>query len=76
MNYPSCSICKNIGEYSEIEYEDGGTPPDFHTSYKLLQRPKYNNDFGLLVCPECGRFYLERSWTPGGSEDALKTYYN
>lgn len=79
MNQPenkiieNCTICARIPGFLEIE--DSVFPPEFTP----LQRPNewlkntYTNEY-LLMCPWCGMYYLYRKWTPGGSEDAMRTY--
>ncbi|MBI2444385.1 MAG: hypothetical protein HYV42_04070 [Candidatus Magasanikbacteria bacterium] len=77
MTKKPCSVCSQLKDYAEIEYEADTDRPDFAAPYENLKitEPTVRNATGLIFCPECGQYYLEREWTPGGSEDALKTCY-
>jgi len=72
-------MCSSIGGGCGVENEWGSEKPDKMPSafYKLrLPNEKLKSqdpDETLLQCPQCGVYYLYHRWSPGGSEDAMKT---
>jgi hypothetical protein len=75
----NCRTCAELGGYQEIENSpDAETPSEFPKAYSGLGVPAKDlalrdPDEALLKCSQCAQFYLYRRWSPGGSEDALRT---
>ncbi|MBT6068706.1 hypothetical protein HOG48_03045 [Candidatus Peregrinibacteria bacterium] len=89
MNKKSCTICKKLGEECEVgyliplpgekgeEYKD--LPKEFYKLEKLDSdlEPYFKSQYepmDLLICHKCDNYYHYRERTPGGSEDAMRTY--
>ncbi len=78
-----CTICSSLDTDCEIvnsEYDDASqTFPQAYQNLVPLNADLANfyqhRTLRLYQCPECQNFFQYRSWTPGGSEDVLKTYY-
>jgi hypothetical protein len=89
MNKKSCTICKKLGEEFEVGYliplpgEKGEDYKDLPKEFYKLKKIDPDLDpyleskyepMDLLICPKCGNYYHYRERTPGGSEDAMRTY--
>ncbi len=74
-----CRIC---GMFKNDGWEIENTPENLYSDkfpdtfgYLTLYKDFNHIDiFQILLCPECGSFYLHTRSTPGGSYDAMKTY--
>ncbi len=69
MNNNQCSICSKLQNIGEIV--DDSFPPEFNQLKPVGNN--YSDEF-VLKCPNCGEYFSYRKWTPGGSEDAMRTY--
>ena len=75
----SCAICS---VFTDKGWETENTPDSpskdrFPENFGQLNLYKDFNSFDfrrILLCPECGSYFLYTRTTPGGSYDAMKTY--
>jgi hypothetical protein len=69
MKKPSCRVCTPLRDVGEIV--DSSFPPEFEP-LQILSNPY--SDERILKCPQCHTYFYYRKWSPGGSEDAMRTY--
>jgi hypothetical protein len=73
-----CHLCADLQHGYEIENEQGDDADRFPESFsalvwRLSGLGSYGED-SLKQCPACLQYFYYRRWTPGGSDDAMRTY--
>lgn len=74
-----CHLCTDLQQGYEIENEQGSDdaqrfPESFSAlGWRLDGLGSYGED-SLKQCPACLRYFYYRRWTPGGSDDPMRTY--
>ncbi len=70
-----CPVCEKLNGYLHInDRGDECFPPE--ASLLVPPNDKLKHQYSeeeLRKCPECGKYYAYREWSPGGSDDAMVT---
>lgn len=70
-----CHVCAKLDGYLHI---NDRSDEFFPAEAMRLTAPNYKlnrqySDEELRKCPECGKYYAYKEWSPGGSDDAMST---
>jgi hypothetical protein len=68
-----CSFCAALTPYLGSDQTSNYLDREVRWKMRSL---KSDGEMEILACPECGKYYFYREWTPGGSDDAMVTTYH